>query len=104
MIEIATDGNGECRFLIKSREGHALLESVSYADSGQMQQVIEQLRRWAPNPAFVERKTDHQGRFHFSLRAPDGSPIGHSQFYRSEAGMENGIKNTLKGIAARASE
>lgn len=104
MIEVAKDGKGNCRFVIRSLEGHALLESVSYADSGQLQQVMDHLRPWAQNPAFVERKTDHLGRFHFCLREPDGNLIGNSQFYRSEAGMENGIKNTLKRIAGPASE
>lgn len=104
MLEIRTDGNGSCRFVVKSLEGHQLLESVAFATPGEMNRVIGQLKTLVQNPACLERKTDHLGRFHFTLRAPDGSPIGNSQYYRSEAGMENGIKNTLRRIAGLESE
>ncbi len=90
--------------MVKSLEGHPLLESVAYADLSEMERVIKQLKPLAQNPSCVERKTDHLGRFHFTLRAPDGSLVGHSQFYHSEAGMENGIKNTLGRIALLESE
>ena len=40
-----------------------------------------------------ERKTNHSGQFLFNLKDNDGNLIGQSQFYDSEMGMENGIKN-----------
>ncbi len=104
MLEIRKDGKGSSRFVVKSLDGHPLLESVGYADPAEMDLVIKQLKALVQNPACVERRTDHLGRFHFTLRAPDGSLVGNSQFYRSEAGMENGIKNTLRRIAGLGSE
>lgn len=99
MLEIRQDNTGSYRFVVKSREGHDLLVSIPFAGRGEAERVVGQLKPLVQHPACVERKTDHLGRFHFSLRSPDGSPIGNSQFYRSEAGMENGIKNTLRRIA-----
>ena len=84
---------------MKSLEGHDLLVSTPFAKRGEAEQVAGQLKTLAQHPACMERKTDHLGRFHFSLRSADGLTIGNSQFYRSEAGMENGIKNTLRRIA-----
>lgn len=84
---------------MKSQEGHDLLVSTPFAERGEAEQVVGQLKALVQNPACVERKTDHLGRFHFSLRSAEGRPIGNSQFYRSEAGMENGIKNTLRRIS-----
>ena len=100
MLEIRKDKNGSYRFVVQSLEGHDLLESIGFADRGEADRVARQLKPLVQNPACLERKTDHLGRFHFALRSADGNLIGHSQFYRSEAGMENGIKNTLRRIAA----
>lgn len=99
MLEIRKDKTGSYRFAIKSLEGHDLLVSIPFAERGEAERMVGRLRSLAQNPSCVERKTDHLGRFHFSLRSADGSPIGNSLFYRSEAGMENGIKNTLRRIA-----
>ena len=104
MLEIRKDENGFYRFAVKSLEGHALLESIAFADRGEAENAVRQLKALVQNPACFERKTDHLGRFHFALRSAEGSLIGHSQFYRSEAGMENGIKNTLRRITAPESE
>lgn len=98
MLEIRKDENGQYRFVVKSQKGHDLLESIPFADRGEAAHMFRQLKSQIQNPACAERKTDHLGRFHFALRSADGSPIGYSQFYRSEAGMENGIKNTLMRI------
>lgn len=103
-MEIRKDEAGSYRFVVMSQEGHDLLESIPFARRSEAEHAAGQLQAVVQNPACFERKTDHLGRFHFTLRAADRRQIANSKFYRSEAGMENGIKNTLRGIAGAGLE
>ena len=98
-MEIRKEGETIYRFVIKSERGHPLLESVDFPNPAMAQDSVRRLQPQIQNPRCIERKTDHNGQFHFTLRDPEGTVLGHSQAYRSEAGMENGIKNTLNRIA-----
>ncbi|MDG1573043.1 YegP family protein [Robiginitalea sp. M366] len=99
MLEIKKDQAGHYSFVVKSPQGHPLLESVPFPDPEAVQQQVAQLRPQVQNPAIVERTTGHDGKFRFALKNAEGAVLGHSQAYSSEAGMENGIKNTLNGLA-----
>lgn len=100
MLEIHKAREGEYRFVVKSEQGHPLLESVPFPDEDTAKRRVRELQPLVKNPVCFERRTDHLGRFQFTLRGPGGTVIGHSQHYRSEAGMENGITNTLHRISA----
>lgn len=104
MLEFRKNKEGTFSFVVKSPQGHQLLESVPFANAAEARRQATALLPVLKNPGVVERTTDHQGAFRFALKGPDGSTLGHSQAYRSEAGMENGIVNTLKGLASGASE
>ncbi len=99
-MEIRKEGEAAYRFVIKSERGHPLLESVEFPDPAMAKDSVRRLQPEIQNPSCVERKTDHNGQFRFTLRDSEGTVLGHSQAYRSEAGMENGIKNTLKRISS----
>ncbi|MBC2840680.1 YegP family protein [Robiginitalea sp. SC105] len=99
MLEYRKDPGGGYRFVVKSEQGHPLLESVSFPNREDARDQVRQLKPAALDPVSFERRTDHRGRFQFTLRTQGGRVVGHSQFYRSEAGMENGITNIRRRLA-----
>lgn len=98
MLEVVKDTDRGYKFLVKSSRGHTLLESVPFKSEKDALHKMQALKPLVKNSVCFERKTDHKGRFQFSLKDEQGMIIGNSQFYRSEAGMENGIKNTRSRI------
>ena len=99
MLEIQKDREETYRFIVKSEEGHALLESVAFRDSGSARKTLRELKGRIRYPGSFERRTDHNGRFQFTLKDAHGQIVGHSQLYTSEAGMENGITHTQNQIS-----
>ena len=75
-----------------------LLESVDFSDEQELHACLDQLRPRLASPGSFERKTVHSGKFQFTLKDRSGRAVGHSELYQSEAGMENGIKNTRFGF------
>lgn len=86
------------RFVVSSRQGNPLLESVDFASESELRDCLGRIRSRLASPGCFERKTVHSGQFQFHLRDPGGRVVGHSALYRSEAGMENGIRNTRSGF------
>ena len=98
MIELKKDTNNTYRFFIKTDDGNSLLNSIPFSSKEDADNTIKQLSPLMKRQAVFERKTDHAGKFLFALKDTNGSIIGTSQSYSSEAGMENGIKNVKKRI------
>ena len=97
MVEIKKENDGFC-FVVRSRQGHVLLQSVAFSEKRDLEACVREIRLKLGNPACFERTTNHNGKFRFSLKNPQGKVVGHSALYSSEAGMENGIKNTLTAL------
>ena len=97
MVEIREEKDGY-HFVVRSGQGHALLQSVAFASREDLEACVEETCLRLGNPACFERMTNHSGMFRFSLKSPRGKTLGYSALYRSEAGMENGIKNTLLAL------
>ena len=97
MVEIKKEGEGFC-FEVRSGQGQMLLKSVEFPSKEDLEACMREVRHGLGNPACFERQTNHNGKFRFSLRNPKGQVLGHSALYSSEAGMENGIKNTLSAF------
>ena len=98
MYEIRKEKENTYRFLLKTLQGRTLLNSV---DFGSEKEARESLRKLIPDSERsmrVERKTNYNGKFLFSLRDRQGKIIGKSGLFSSEAGMENGIKHLFKRI------
>ena len=96
MIEIDEVGKSQYRFRVVNRVGQAVFKSVVFKDREAIRPLLETLTPLLKKQGIIERKTDHQGMFHFGLRDANGRIIGHSTTYESEAGMENAIKNLHK--------
>lgn len=94
MVEIVKNSEGVFQFNIKSKSGHSLLQSISFKSEKEAKNTLQQT---ISNPIF-ERQTNLQGKFVISLKIKNGSFVGTSNTYSSEAGMENGIKNLRKGL------
>lgn len=97
MVEIKKEKDG-FHFVVRSNQGHALLQSVAFPTREELDACITETCLRLGNPACFERMTNHNGKFRFSLKSSRGKTLGYSALYRSEAGMENGIKNTLLAL------
>ena len=100
MIDIKKKDTGMFSFKLKTQSGHTLLRSVEFKEEEEAYNTVRSLNPLSENSIRFERKTNHDGMFLFNLKNSDGKMIGHSQFYNSEAGMENGIKNLKNTITS----
>ena len=100
MIEIQKGDNNTFQFHLKTADGKTLLESIDFNSKEEVEQTVSQLQPLALSQSTIERKTNYNGNFLFNLKDRQGKIIGNSQLYDSEAGMENGISNMKKRIAA----
>jgi uncharacterized protein YegP (UPF0339 family) len=98
MIEIRKDATEYYSFVLKAESGHALLNSVVYSNKVTAEEAVSSLQTIERSLNTIERKTNHNGKFLFSLKNNNGELIGNSLLYESEAGMENGIKNLMTRI------
>jgi uncharacterized protein YegP (UPF0339 family) len=98
MIEIHKKKEKTFNFLIKTETGNTLLNSIVYDNKTKAEEAVANLKKLKTPQIHFERKTNHNGKFLFSLKNRNGSLIGNSQPYQSEAGMENGIKNMVNRI------
>jgi len=96
--EILERKQGVFEFNLKLQSGNVLLKSEQFTSKDEIHQVISDIKKNVHKGDCFERKTNHQGKFQFALKNPNGKTIGHSTPYDSEAGMENGIKNLQKSI------
>lgn len=92
MIEVK-EQNDTYYFVVKAENGHTLLNSVPFSNKAELKRTIRNLNSLNDVLKVFERKTNHEGKFLFNVKNTDGKLIGSSEFYSSEAGMENGIKN-----------
>ncbi|MGB5387365.1 MAG: YegP family protein [Eudoraea sp.] len=100
MIKINKDDNNTYNFSLNTTSGNALFYSVGFSSEEEVRNVVSGLNMFDKQQYIFERKTYHRGNFLFNLNDKKGQLIGNSQLYGSEAGMENGIKNLKKRIAA----
>lgn len=98
MYEIRKEKENTYRFLLKTLQGRTLLNSVNYSSEKEARESLRSLLPASDRSMRVERKTNYNGKFLFSLRDNKGKVIGKSGLFTSEAGMENGIKHLLKRI------
>ena len=99
MIEIVNTTNSGHRFQIKSKSDSILLISEEFHSKTDLDNTLSKLNTLQISRGNFERKTNHQGKFLFNLKDGNGSLLGTSRLYDSEAGMENGIKNLLNRLA-----
>lgn len=93
MVDIFKEAEGAYRFRVMSQSGQVVFHSSVFPDKQKIRSVIKSYSGLLTKPGVVERRTDHQGKFLFCLKNKEGSVVGKSTLYESEAGMENAIKN-----------
>ena len=99
MIAIKKNTDNTYQFDLKTTAGQTLLKSSLFPSESEVKNVVAKLPPLSMRQTSFERKTNHNGMFHFHLKDTNGVVLGSSQLYRSEAGMENGIKNLRKRIS-----
>ena len=100
MIEIKKGDDNTFLFHLKTSDGQTLLESIAFASKEEIETTVSELNPFGHSYGIIERKTNYQGNFLFNLKDKSGRIIGNSLLYDSEAGMENGITNLKRTIAA----
>lgn len=91
----------EYRFKLKAQTGGTLLHSILFPKEQDLKKTLGHFcgngKKAIPK---IERKTNTNGDFLFTIKDEKGMVIAHSDHYSSEAGMENGIRNVLNTMAA----
>lgn len=98
MIRITKQESNYFSFSLLSEQGTILFESVAFPERNILYDAFYTMKASEEKSVRFERKTDHQGNFVFLVKDASGNPLGKSQLYNSEAGMENGIKNLKNRI------
>ncbi len=100
-FQIFAGKNEKFYFRLNARNGQQVLSSQGFPEkSGCENEIATVKANVADNGRFL-KKTAKNGKFYFSLTAPDGDIIGSSQMYKSESGRNNGIA-AVQRIAADA--
>src|ERR1044071_5717618 len=89
VISRATDG--QVYFNLKAGNNETILTSERYQSRAGADRGIVSVRTNAPLDGRYLRNNPAPGRWYFVLRAGNQEPIGTSESYASEAGMEKGI-------------
>jgi uncharacterized protein YegP (UPF0339 family) len=100
MIRVKKDKDDQYHFVVTTPAGNSILKSVAFSSRNELDTTLKQLQPLVTKPSVFERKTSHNGKFHFALKNQEGTIIGLSKPYSSEAGMENGISNLRKRITS----
>ncbi len=98
MLHVKKENKDAFRFTLMTEGGSTLLTSIPFSNRLELVSTVKNLSDLKKSQNIFERKTNHEGRFLFSVKDAQGNLIGHSELYYSEAGMENGIKNLKKEI------
>lgn len=93
---LKTSSNGQHGFNLHAGNGEILLTSETYAQRQSAEAGIASMRRNAVDDARYEHKTSTSGQFFFVLQAGNGEPLGSSEMYGSQSGMEGGIESVKK--------
>ncbi len=93
MIQIIKKEDNTFTFQLKTKNNIVLLQGSSFNSREELNNTIKNAIHKMDSLIIFERKTATNGKFLFNLTNLEGEIIGYSQFYNSEAGMENGIKN-----------
>lgn len=97
LLDINKENDNTYHFSLRAKNGGVILNSVAFKSKEEIQKTFSEFTSLSDTANF-ERKTNHNGKFLFSLKTKAGIIIGNSQLYNSEAGMENGIKNTKNSL------
>ena len=92
-FELKQSKDGQYMFNLKAGNGQVILSSELYKTKAAAENGIESVKKNAAIAARFERTKNKNDEPYFKLKASNGQEIGRSEYYSSEAAMENGIKS-----------
>lgn len=95
-FELKTAKDGQFMFNLKAANGQVILTSELYKQKASAENGIESVRKNALRDGAFETRTNAKGEPYFILKATNGQEIGRSEYYSSNAAMENGIASVQK--------
>lgn len=90
-FEIFNGRSGDFRFRLKAGNGEPILASEGYVSKAGCRNGIASVQTNCPYDSRYERKRSTNDQYYFVLKAANGEPIGRSETYMSNSGMETGI-------------
>ena len=94
--EIKQAKDGKYYFNLKASNGQVILTSQMYKDKSGAKNGIASVQANANVNDLFEKKESSSEKSFFVLKAQNHQVIGKSQFYSSEAAMDNGIQSVMK--------
>lgn len=83
-------------FRLKAGNGEIILQSEAYNQKSGAENGIASVAKNAGDASKYERRKAKDSQDYFVLKAGNGEIIGRSEYYKSSAGMENGIESVKK--------
>ena len=103
-FELKTAKDGQTYFHLKASNGEIILASEMYVVKASALNGIESVKKNAPLDERYERKTSHNNKPFFVLKAANHQVIGDSQMYESEKTRDAGIESVKKNAPGAAVE
>ena len=101
-FELKTAKDGQTYFHLKASNGQIILASEMYVAKASALNGIESVKTNAPHAERYEKKTSHNGKPYFVLKAANHQVIGDSQMYDSEKSRDAGIESVMANAPGAA--
>ena len=95
-FELKKSKNDKFHFNLKAGNGQVILSSEMYETKPSALNGIESIKKNAADDNRFEKRVNSKNEPFFILKAGNGQEIGRSEYYSSEAAMNNGIESVKK--------
>lgn len=92
-FELKKAQNDQFYFNLIAGNGEIILTSEMYESKPAALNGIESVKTNASNDSFYERRVNNPNELYFILKAANEREIGKSEYYLSEAALDNGIES-----------
>lgn len=97
-IVFITGSDGHYYFDLLAGNDQVILKSWGFNNASDRERIIKSMRQTYKDSNWFERKRSQAGEYYFVLRADNGSIIGFSPMYASEASRDNGIESVKNNV------
>ena len=97
-IVFITGSDGHYYFDLLAGNDQVILKSWGFNNASDRERIINSMRQTFKDSNWFERKRSQAGEYYFVLRADNGSIIGFSPMYASEASRDNGIESVKNNV------
>ena len=95
-FELKKSKNDKFHFNLKAGNGQIIMSSEMYETKPAALNGIESIKKNAADDSRFEKRVNNSKEPFFILKAGNGQEIGRSEYYSSEAAMNNGIESVKK--------